>query len=392
MNVTTVKDLVVERTEEQRYLREGVRDLVGKFGRKYFQDVVARGEKPHALWKALGDAGYLGVHISEENGGGGAGLAELAIVLEETAAQGCPVFMIVISPAICGSVLDKHGSPAQQAHWLPGIADGSKKMAFAITEPDAGSNTHKITTTATPTADGWSIKGQKYWTSGVDEADALLVVARGPVPDDKGRHPLSLFIVPIDAPGLSFQALDSALSMPEKQFMVFFDDVQINNDAVVGQEGSGLKQVFAALNPERIAAASVANGIARYAIERATRYALERSVWGVPIGTHQGVAHPLAKAHIELQQARLMAMRAAEIADEGGDAGDTANMAKYAAGEAAVGALDHAIQVHGGNGFSNEYGLSDLWFVARMFRTAPVSKEMILNHVAVHSLRLPKSY
>lgn len=392
MNVTTVKDLVVERTEEQRYLREGVRDLVGTFGRKYFQDVVERGEKPKALWKALGDAGYLGVHISEKNGGGGAGLAELAIVLEETAAQGCPVFMIVISPAICGSVLDKHGSPGQQSHWLPGIADGSKKMAFAITEPDAGSNTHKITTTATPTADGWSIKGQKYWTSGVDEADALLVVARGPVPDDKGRHPLSLFIVPIDTPGLSFQALDSALSMPEKQFMVFFDDVRINHDAVVGQEGSGLKQVFAALNPERIAAASVANGIARFAIGRATRYALERSVWGVPIGTHQGVAHPLAKAHIEVQQARLMAMRAAEIADDGGDAGETANMAKYAAGEAVVAALDHAIQVHGGNGFSNEYGLSDLWFVARMFRTAPVSKEMILNHVAVHSLGLPKSY
>lgn len=392
MNVTTVKDLVVERTEEQRYLREGVRDLVGSFGRKYFQDVVERGEKPEALWKALGDAGYLGVHISEKNGGGGAGLAELAIVLEETAAQGCPVFMIVISPAICGSVLDKHGSPGQQSHWLPGIADGSKKMAFAITEPDAGSNTHKITTTATPTADGWSIKGQKYWTSGVDEADALLVVARGPVPDDKGRHPLSLFIVPIDTPGLSFQALDSALSMPEKQFMVFFDDVRINHDAVVGQEGSGLKQVFAALNPERIAAASVANGIARFAIGRATRYALERSVWGVPIGTHQGVAHPLAKAHIEVQQARLMTMRAAEIADDGGDAGETANMAKYAAGEAVVAALDHAIQVHGGNGFSNEYGLSDLWFVARMFRTAPVSKEMILNHVAVHSLGLPKSY
>lgn len=392
MNVTTVKDLVVERTEEQRYLREGVRDLVGTFGRKYFQDVVERGEKPKALWKALGDAGYLGVHISEKNGGGGAGLAELAIVLEETAAQGCPVFMIVISPAICGSVLDKHGSPGQQSHWLPGIADGSKKMAFAITEPDAGSNTHKITTTATPTADGWSIKGQKYWTSGVDEADALLVVARGPVPDDKGRHPLSLFIVPIDTPGLSFQALDSALSMPEKQFMVFFDDVRINHDAVVGQEGSGLKQVFAALNPERIAAASVANGIARFAIGRATRYALERSVWGVPIGTHQGVAHPLAKAHIEVQQSRLMTMRAAEIADDGGDAGETANMAKYAAGEAVVAALDHAIQVHGGNGFSNEYGLSDLWFVARMFRTAPVSKEMILNHVAVHSLGLPKSY
>ena len=180
--------------------------------------------------------------------------------------------------------------------------------------------------------------------------------------------------------------------MPEKQFMVFFDDVQVDHLAVVGGEGAGLKTVFAALNPERIAAASVANGIARYAIERGAIYARQREVWGVPIGQHQGVAHPLAKAHIGVQQARLMTMRAAEIADLGEDAGDTANMAKYAAGEAVVAALDHAIQVHGGNGLSNEYGLSDLWFVARMFRTAPVSAEMILNHVAIHSLGLPKSY
>ena len=300
--------------------------------------------------------------------------------------------MIVISPAICGSLLDANGSEAQQAEWLPGIACGTKKMAFAITEPDAGSNTHMITTTATPSANGFSIKGQKYWTSGVDEADALLVVARGPVADAKGRFPLSLFIVPIDTPGLTYQQLDSALSMPEKQFMVFFDDVQVDHLAVVGGEGAGLKTVFAALNPERIAAASVANGIARYAIERGAIYARQREVWGVPIGQHQGVAHPLAKAHIEVQQARLMTMRAAEIADRGEDAGDTANMAKYAAGEAVVAALDHAIQVHGGNGLSNEYGLSDLWFVARMFRTAPVSAEMILNHVAIHSLGLPKSY
>lgn len=392
MSASTIKDLVVERTEDQAALREGVRDLVSTFGRKYFQDVVKRGEKPDALWKALGEAGFLGVHISEKNGGGGAGLAELAIVLEETAAQGCPVFMIVISPAICGSLLDANGSEAQQAEWLPGIACGTKKMAFAITEPDAGSNTHKITTTATPNANGFSIKGQKYWTSGVDEADALLVVARGPVADAKGRFPLSLFIVPIDTPGLTYQQLDSALSMPEKQFMVFFDDVQVDHLAVVGGEGAGLKTVFAALNPERIAAASVANGIARYAIERGAIYARQREVWGVPIGQHQGVAHPLAKAHIEVQQARLMTMRAAEIADLGEDAGDTANMAKYAAGEAVVAALDHAIQVHGGNGLSNEYGLSDLWFVARMFRTAPVSAEMILNHVAIHSLGLPKSY
>jgi len=392
MNAGSVKNLVVDQNDEQISLRESVAKLVSGFGRKYFQEVVRKGEKPDALWKALGDAGYLGVHISEENGGGGGGLADLAIVIEETAAQGCPVFMIVISPAICGTLLDSHGSAEQKATWLPGIASGELKMAFAITEPDAGSNTHRITTTATPTDTGWTLKGQKYWTSGIDEADAVLVVARGPVPDERGRHPLSLFIVPTDAPGLSYQPIDSALMMPEKQFMVFFDDVQVDREAVVGAEGGGLKTVFAALNPERVAAASVANGIARFAIDRAVLYAQDRTVWDVPIGMHQGVSHPLAKAHIDLQLARLMTMRSAEIYDNGGDAGDTANMAKFAAGESVVQALDHAIQVHGGNGLSNEYGLSDLWFVARMFRTAPVSKEMILNHVATHSLGLPKSY
>lgn len=392
MSVSTVQNLSVDQTDEQRFLRESVGKLVAGFGRKYFQEVVRTGEKPDALWKALGEAGYLGVHISEENGGGGGGLAELAIVIEETAAQGCPVFMIVISPAICGTVLDSHGSAEQKAAWLPGIASGELKMAFAITEPDAGSNTHRITTTATPSDTGWTLSGQKYWTSGIDEADAVLVVARGPELDPNGRHPLSLFIVPTNSPGLSWQSIDSALMMPEKQFTVFFDDVAVDRSMVVGAEGGGLATVFAALNPERVAAASVANGISRYAIARAADYAKERSVWGVPIGTHQGVSHPLAKAHIELQLARLMTMRSAEIYDAGGDAGDTANMAKYAAGECVVQALDHAIQVHGGNGLSHEYGLSDLWFVARMFRTAPVSKEMILNHVATHSLGLPKSY
>lgn len=392
MSITSPKNLRIEATDDQVMLREGVREIMGKYDRQYFQEVVRRGEKPEALWRALGDAGYLGVHISDEHGGGGYGLAELAIVLEETAAAGCPMFMIVISPAICGTVLDAHGSDEQKAQWLPGIADGTLKMAFAITEPDAGTNTHKITTTATPTESGFRITGQKYWTSGIDEADAVMVVARGPEADERGRHPISLFIVPARAPGLSFTELDSALSMPEKQFMTFLDGVEVPRSAMVGAGGAGLSVLFAALNPERVAAAAVANGIGLYAIEKGSRYAQERSVWGVPIGSHQGVSHPLAKAHVELQMSRLIMMHAAQIADAGDDAGDAANMAKYAAGEAACAALDHAIQVHGGNGLSNEYGLSDLWFVARMFRTAPISKEMVLNHVSTHMLGLPKSY
>jgi len=174
--------------------------------------------------------------------------------------------------------------------------------------------------------------------------------------------------------------------------MVFFDDVPVAADSIIGEQGQGLKQVFAGLNPERVAAASIANGIALYALQKASTYANQRVVWDVPIGAHQGVAHPLARSYIEVQLARVMNARAAELFDAGQDAGEAANMAKYAAGEACLGALDNAIQTHGGNGLSNEYGLSDLWFTARMLRTAPVSREMIFNFIAQHSLGLPKSY
>ena len=383
---------VVNTNEDRRALRDAVGRLAGKYGRSYFQEVAKRGGFPEELWRDLGDAGYLGVHLPEEYGGGGGGLADLAVVIEECAAQGCPMQYIVIS-AICGPILAHHASTVLKGRWLAGIADGTKKMAFAITEPDAGTNTHRISTTATPVEGrGWRINGAKYWTSGADEADALLVVCRDAEVGPSGKPTLSLLIVDTAAPGLTMQVIDSALGAPERQFMVFFDDVPVAADSIIGAQGQGLKQVFAGLNPERVAAASIANGIALYALLKASTYANQRVVWDVPIGAHQGVAHPLARSYIEVQPARVMNARAAELFDAGQDAGEAANMAKYAAGEACLGALDNAIQTHGGNGLSNEYGLSDLWFTARMLRTAPVSREMIFNFIAQHSLGLPKSY
>ena len=384
---------VLPATEELRALRDSVARLVGKYGRGYFQECAKEGRFTDALWRDLGENGFLGVHLPVEYGGGGGGVADLAVVIEECAAQGCPVQMIVISPTICGTILAHHGSDVLKDRWLAGIADGSKKMAFAITEPDAGTNTHNISTTATPTeGGGWRINGAKYWTSGIDEADALLVVARDAEPGPTGKPTLSLLVVDTKAPGLTMRPLDSALRAPEKQFMVFFDDVPVAPDGIIGEQGRGLAQVFAGLNPERIAAASLANGLALFALDKASTYANQRVVWSTPIGAHQGIAHPLAKAYIEVQLARLMNARAAELFDAGEDAAETANMAKYAAGEACLAALDQAIQTHGGNGLCNDFGLSDLWFTARLLRTAPVSREMIFNYVAQHSLGLPKSY
>ena len=389
---TLFSSSLVDTADHHQLLRASVGKLVGGFGRRYFQDVVKRKEKPVALWNALADAGYLGVHISEAYGGGGSGLADYNVIVEEAAAQGCPILSLVIG-SICAPIIELHGSEALKQQWLPGLASGKLRLAFAITEPNAGTNTHKVTTTARRDGNGWKLSGTKYWTSAVDEVDSILVVARGDKIDEQGRAALSLFIVPADAHGISKTPIETALQVPETQFTLFFDDVKLGGDALVGEEGQGLRHLFAGLNPERVCAAAINNGIARFALEKGAQYASERSVWKTPIGAHQGIAHPLAKAYVAVQQARLMTARAAQLYDlRSSEAGEAANMAKFAAADASLEALDQAIQTHGGNGMALEYGLADLWFIARLHKTAPVSREMILNFVAQHSLGLPKSY
>jgi alkylation response protein AidB-like acyl-CoA dehydrogenase len=383
---------LVDTADHHPMLRESVGKLVGRYGRRYFQQLVREGRKPTELWNELGAAGFLGLHVPEAYGGAGAGLADYAVIVEEVAAQGCPILSLVIN-SITAPIIERHGDEALKRAWLPGIATGKLKIAFAITEPDAGTNTHKISTVAKRNGSGWTLSGRKYWTSAVDEADAIMVVARGESVDARGRAPLSLFLVPAKAKGISMTPIETALHVPETQFMLFFDDVALEQGALIGKEGEGLKQVFAGLNPERVCAAAINNGIARYALEQGARYASERKVWDVPIGTHQGVAHPLAKAYMAVQQARLMTIRAAQLSDLGSsEAGEAANIAKFAAADASLEALDQAIQVHGGNGLALEYGLADLWFIARLHKTAPVSREMVLNFIAQHSLGLPKSY
>jgi alkylation response protein AidB-like acyl-CoA dehydrogenase len=383
---------LVDTADHHAMLRASVGKLVGGFGRRYFQDVVKRKEKPVELWNALAKAGFLGVHISEAYGGGGSGLADYNVIVEETAAQGCPILSLVIG-SICAPIIEQHGSEALKQEWLPALASGKRRLAFAITEPNAGTNTHKVTTTARRDGNGWKLNGAKYWTTAVDEVDSILVVARGETEDAKGRAALSLFIVQANAKGLSKTPIESALHVPETSFNLFFDDVKLGSDALVGVDGQGLQHLFAGLNPERVCAAAINNGISRFALEQAAKYAVERSVWKTPIGAHQGVAHPLAKAFIAVQQARLMTARAAQLFDQRStEAGEAANMAKFAAADASLEALDQAMQTHGGNGMALEYGLADLWFIARLHKTAPVSREMILNFIAQHSLGLPKSY
>ena len=380
-------------TAERLSLRREVAKLAGGYGREFFVKQARSGGKTTDLWLDMGKHGYLGVALPEEYGGGGGGIGDLAAVCEELAAQGCPLLMMIVSPAICGTVINRFGTEEQKQRWLPSIADGTLTMAFAITEPDAGSNSHKITTTARRSGDGWVLKGRKIYISGVDEAGAVLVVARAE--DAKtGKLKPCLFVVPTDAPGLEYQPIDMEIVSPEKQFTVFIDDVELPGDALVGDEDAGIVQLFAGLNPERIMAASFATGLARFALDKATAYVKEREVFDAPIGSHQAVAHPLAQSKIEIELARLMTQKAAAIYDAGDDmaAGEAANMAKYASAEAACDAADRAVQVHGGNGITSEYGMAGLLVAARATRIAPVSREMILNFVGSYTLGLPKSY
>jgi alkylation response protein AidB-like acyl-CoA dehydrogenase len=371
-------------TGEHKALRSAVAALGKRHGRTYDRE---------ALWSEAAKLGYLGVNLPEAYGGGGGGIAELSLVLEELGAAGCPLLMMVVSPAICGTVIARFGTEEQKRHWLPGLADGTLTMAFGITEPDAGSNSHRITTTAHRDGADWRLTGRKVFISGVDIADATLLVGR--TEDARtGRLKPCLFIVPRDTEGFERRQIDMELSAAEKQFELTLDDVRLPADALVGDEDAGLLQLFAGLNPERIMTAAFAIGMGRYALARAVDYARDRTVWNAPIGAHQAIAHPLAQAHIDLELARLMTQKAAGLYDAGDDtgAGEAANMAKYAAGEACVKAVDQAVHTLGGNGLTREFGLASLITAARVSRIAPVSREMILNYVSHQTLGLPKSY
>ncbi|GAA0941805.1 MULTISPECIES: acyl-CoA dehydrogenase family protein [Streptomyces violaceusniger group] len=374
--------------------RVALRAAVSSFAKGHAPGGPQEGDGAAELWAEAGKLGYLGVNLPEEYGGGGGGITELSIVLEELGAAGCPLLMLVVSPAICGTVIARFGTAEQKERWLPGLADGSVIMAFGITEPDAGSNSHRITTTARrDEGGGWILNGRKVFITGVDNADAVLIVGR--TEDARtGKLKPCLFIVPRETHGFSHHHIPMELAAAEKQFELVLDDVTLPADALVGDEDAGLLQLFAGLNPERIMTAAFALGMGRYALDKAVDYARTRQVWKEPIGAHQAIAHPLAQAHIELELARLMMAKAAYLYDEGDDAGagEAANMAKYAAGEAAVKAVDQAVHTLGGNGLTAEYGLVRLITAARVARIAPVSREMILNYVSHQTLGLPKSY
>ncbi|MDX1890302.1 acyl-CoA dehydrogenase family protein [Mycolicibacterium sp. 050158] len=380
-------------TDEQQELRKAVAAMAASYGPAYYLEKARAGEHTTELWSEAGKLGFIGVNLPEEFGGGGAGMYELSTVMEEMSAAGCALLMMVVSPAINGTIISKFGTDEQKKRWIPGIADGTITMAFAITEPDAGSNSHRITTTARRDGSDWILSGQKVYISGVDQAQAVLVVGRTEEAKTGNLKP-ALFVVPTDTPGLNYTKIDMEIVSPENQFQLFLDDVRLPADALVGAEDAAIAQLFAGLNPERIMGAASAVGMGRFAIDKATDYVKTRQVWKTPIGAHQGLSHPLAQNYIEIELAKLMMQKAASRYDAGDDFGaaEAANMAKYAAGEASVRAVDQAVQSLGGNGLTKEYGIASVLTASRLARIAPVSREMILNFIAQTSLGLPRSY
>jgi alkylation response protein AidB-like acyl-CoA dehydrogenase len=380
-------------SHEEQLLRESVHGIASKYGPKYMIECHEAGRPPAELWDEIGAKGFVGANIPVEFGGGGLGMTGLVAVQEELAKAGTTMLLMIVSPAIAGSILAAHGTPEQQSRWLPGIAAGTERCSFAVTESGAGTNTHKLATRARLRDDGtWTVRGQKTFISAVEHATSILLVARREHDDGTLGRPL-LFVMDAEADGLTRQQVPTALRAPDKQWTLFLDDVTLEGDRLVGGEEGGLGVLFDGLNPERLMVGAGSIGTAQRALACAVEYARERDVWGQPIGAHQAVAHPLAERKIEIELGRLMLQKACALSDAGApDAGEAANIAKFACAEAAIHTVDQAIQTHGGNGLALEYGLTDMWWWVRLQRIAPVSREMILNYVAQHSLGLPKSY
>ena len=386
-----------EENQELEMIRETAREIASDYDDGYFLE-VSDGKEPTEFWNDCADAGFLGAAVPLEYGGEGMGFWELSAIVEELCANGClgAEMLFVVNVCFGGITLTENGSEEQKEEWLPGICDGSVNFAMALTEPDAGHNAPNMDTFAERDGDEYVIDGTKQWISGADVADGMLLVARtAPQEESAKMQGITLFLVDPDDSAVERRELDVGIPTPEKQFELSIDGYRAHEDDVIGTEGMGMYQLFDTVNPERLLGASGAVGVGKCAIERAVDYANEREVFDQPIGAHQGVQHPIADSWAKLQSAGLLTRKAAWMVDNEPDPKKTAevsNMAKLRATEVGHEATDVALQTHGGNGFSREYTVIEMWKGSRLGKVAPGSTEMMRNHVAEHTLGLPRSY
>ena len=382
-------------TELHQDLRAGVRALCRDYPDTYWRELDARREYPEAFVKALTEAGYLAALIPEEYGGSGLGLADASIILEEINHSGANSGACHAQMYTMGTLL-RHGSDAQKREYLPRIAAGELRLqAFGVSEPTTGSDTTQLKTTAVRRGDRYVIRGQKIWISRAEHSDLLLLIARTtPIPEVKKRTDgLSVFLVDMRAAvgrGLTIRPIRTMMNHATTE--LFFDDLEIPGDALVGEEGRGFRYLIDGLNAERILIAAECVGDGRWFVERATKYATDRVVFGRPIGQNQGVQFPIARAHVSVEAADLMRVRAAELFDRGEPCGAEANMAKLLAADASWEAANVAVQTYGGFGFAEDYDIERKFRETRLYQVAPISTNMILAYLAEHVLGLPRSY
>jgi acyl-CoA dehydrogenase len=378
-------------TDRLEAVRQAAAGIVKRYDRAYWLECAREHRFTAEMWTAMGESGLLSLGVPEEVGGSGGGLGEVVTLMETMSEAGVPQDFLVIT-GLARIPIISYGSPDQIDRYVKPTLTGEKNICFAITEPDAGTNTFKITTKARRTDSGWLLNGQKVFITGADVCEHMLVVARVEGAEDTADRGLSLFLMDTNAPGITMHPLNIGVGFPEMHFTVFFDDVELPADAMVGEQGKGLKHLFDALNPERLLVAAKAIGIGNYALAKAIEYAKVRAPFDKPIGAYQSVQHPIARARAHLDAARLMMYHAVEVFDSGGKAGRYSNTAKLLASEACVEAVDVLVKIHGGNAFDNDYDVLSLLPVSRLMVNAPINNDMVLNYIAEHVLGLPKSY
>lgn len=394
MNMPTMNASATEPLASRiRMVHEATRGVSERFPRSYILDCIKGDRFPEEMWRAMGEYGLLGLSVPEEYGGSGGGVVEIVALGEALALGGVPTLFLVVTGL--GRVpIIRHGTADQIRRFVTPTCDGSTKLCFAITEPNAGTNSFNMTTFAARDNDGWLLNGQKVFISGARDADYMLVIARTQKTSEVKHRTegMSLFVIDMKSPGITLQLLNIQVETAERQYMVFFDNVRLPADALIGEAGKGARLMFEGLNAERLLAASAALGLGEYVLKKSVAYSLDRKPFGKPIGSYQAVQHPMALAKAELEAARLMTYSAAERFDAGEDAGAHANMAKLLASRAAKAAIEAAIQTHGGYAFDRDYDIISLWPMIRLMEVAPINNEMLLNYIGEHVLGLPKSY
>ena len=383
-------------TDEYSEIREQVQKLCAQYPGEYWRKLDAERAYPTEFVQALTEAGYLSVLIPEEWGGSGLGITAASVIMEEIQKAGCNGGACHAQMYTMGTVL-RHGSDEQKQKYLPGIAAGELRMqAFGVTEPTSGTDTLSLRTTATKNAQGdYVINGQKIWTSRVEHSDLMLLLARTQSKEEveKRTDGLSVFIVDMrEALGNGLEIKPIRTMINHATTEVFFDELVIPAESLVGEEGKGFRYILDGMNAERILIAAECIGDARWFIKKATDYANDRHVFGREIGKNQGIQFPIAEAHMQTEAANLMVEHAARVFENGGRAGAEANMAKYLASEASWKAADMCMQTHGGFAFAEEYDVERKFRETRLYRIAPISNNLVLSFVAEHVLGLPKSY